>query len=227
MKSTRTNTLDNARRQKAVLFGVSVLIVLRVVAGFDPFASLLRDVIEPVQVLVSQALNGDLRDVTVVSSGQGDEPSNSMSATFVSLNTLGSRKSGTLSVGGRDGVRVDTVVTTEDGVLIGIITEVFAGSSNVQLVGDIDLRIPAYIEGAGETMLVRGEIGGIILTQFDASAELSGQTVYTSGLGDVFPRGLIIAQVGERIESEQAVGSYVVHSPVTPLGLQMVTVELQ
>jgi rod shape-determining protein MreC len=92
-------------------------------------------------------------------------------------------------------------VATDEG-LIGKITTVSDSVSVVLLISDENCRVAAKVEGSREQGIVSGERVTTGLTPFlnlnflSKQADLKpGQKVYTSGVGGVFPSGLLIGVV--------------------------------
>lgn len=117
-----------------------------------------------------------------------------------------------INLGERDGLRTNLPVVTPQG-LIGRITQVAPQSAIVALVGDPNCRVSALIEpeaGTKPAGAARGLTHGVVasgssslltpslvdLTYVDRqSAVKPGQRVVTSGLGGIFPRGILIGHV--------------------------------
>src|SRR5207244_6166618 len=107
----------------------------------------------------------------------------------------------TINRGKRDGIEIDMPVVTAEG-LVGKITTVSDSISVVLLVSDENCRVAASVEGSREQGIVSGErvtTGLSPLVDLDfltKQADLKpGQKVYTSGVGGVFPSGLLIGAV--------------------------------
>ncbi|MGL4521927.1 MAG: rod shape-determining protein MreC, partial [Bacilli bacterium] len=108
--------------------------------------------------------------------------------------------------GERDGIQKDMAVITADG-LIGKVKSVSQFSSTVQLVSSADRtnKVTAVVQGKDNIFgLIEGydeERQQLVFQKIPADAKVKkGQTVITSGLGGVFPRGLIIGVVAEVTE---------------------------
>lgn len=126
---------------------------------------------------------------------------------FCDANLIGSEAGGyvssfTLDRGSTSGIAVGMPVLTEDGV-VGRVTEVGLTFCRVSTIINYDSSIGAYIERSGEVGLVSGDFtlrrDGLCLLEylpFDADVEV-GDTVTSSGLGSVYPRGLVIGTVKE------------------------------
>ncbi|MFL6531242.1 MAG: rod shape-determining protein MreC [Chthoniobacterales bacterium] len=109
----------------------------------------------------------------------------------------------TINRGKQDGIQGDMPVVTEEG-LVGKTTTVSDSISVVLLISDENCRVAASVEGKREQGIVQGErVAGALLPLLDLNflskqANLqTGQRVYTSGVGGVFPSGLLIGTVKE------------------------------
>jgi len=94
----------------------------------------------------------------------------------------------TINRGKEDGVEPEMPVLTDEG-LVGKTTTVSANISVVLLITDENCRVAASVEGSREQ-------GILNLNFLSKQADLkAGQKVYTSGVGGVFPSGLLIGTV--------------------------------
>src|SRR5438046_3745507 len=107
----------------------------------------------------------------------------------------------TINRGKRDGVETDMPVVTDEG-LVGKTTTVSDSISVVLLVSDENCKVAASVEGSREQGIVSGErvtagLNPLLNLNFlSKQADLKpGQKVYTSGVGGVFPSGLLIGLV--------------------------------
>jgi len=107
----------------------------------------------------------------------------------------------TINRGKRDGLETDMPVVTDEG-LVGKTTTVSDAISIVLLVSDENCRVAASVEGSREQGIVSGQriTNGMTplldLNFLSKQAALKpGQKVYTSGVGGVFPSGLLIGVV--------------------------------
>ncbi len=107
----------------------------------------------------------------------------------------------TINRGKRDGIEIDMPVVTAEG-LVGKVTTVSGTISVVLLVSDENCRVAASVEGSREQGIVSGErvttgLSPLLDMNFlTKQADLKpGQKVYTSGVGGVFPSGLLIGVV--------------------------------
>jgi rod shape-determining protein MreC len=102
--------------------------------------------------------------------------------------------------GSNDGIRENLPVITSAG-LVGRVSSVSQTHSQVVLIGDPNCRVSATVENAARDMgvvLASGPVDTslVSLTYLASSANLKpGQSVITSGLGGVFPKGIPIGQI--------------------------------
>jgi rod shape-determining protein MreC len=105
-----------------------------------------------------------------------------------------------INLGSRDGIQTNLPVLTADG-LVGRVSAVGYTRSQVVLIGDPNCRISVIVENPAHDMGIIGASGPlntslVDLTHLSGRASLkSGQNVFTSGLGGVFPRGIPVGQV--------------------------------
>lgn len=132
-----------------------------------------------------------------------------LNATVLSRNRSYWFQNVTIDKGKAAGVKKDMIVITSEG-LIGKISKVSYLSSEVVLLtaNDINNKISVSIAGpSGESFaLLSGydnEKGLLKLTGVDKNASLEvGNTITTSGLGGMYPRGIYIGEVKEVVEDK-------------------------
>jgi rod shape-determining protein MreC len=100
-----------------------------------------------------------------------------------------------------DGIKPDVPVLTEDG-LVGKTTTVASNASTVLLISDENCKVASTVEGTREQGIVRGERTStaaspdLLLNFLSKNADLKpGQKVYSSGVGGVYPSGVLIGVV--------------------------------
>ena len=105
-----------------------------------------------------------------------------------------------IDLGSRDGLRENLPVITDAG-LVGRVSSVSLTRSQIVLLGDPNCHVSALVENAARDMgvLIAGgtlDTSLVELTYLASSANLKpGQSVITSGLGGVFPKGIPIGQI--------------------------------
>ena len=121
-------------------------------------------------------------------------------ATVIGRESTSYRTVYTLSKGSMHGICVNMPVVTDDG-LVGYITEVGETYSRAVSVIETAASVGAYIERSGVLGVVEGSYdlradGYCRMTYIDAGADLrEGDKVLTSGVGSLYPRGIVIGEV--------------------------------
>lgn len=108
-----------------------------------------------------------------------------------------------IDAGSERGLQTEMPVLTENG-LVGKIAEVESLHSKVLLLTSETCRVAARIEGTGENGIVHGDRvqesnePTLNLDHISRQAEITiGARVYSSGLGQVFPAGVLLGTVRE------------------------------
>lgn len=98
--------------------------------------------------------------------------------------------------GSRDGVRRNAAVATADGV-IGRVIEVTPTAARVLLIGDSRSALSVLVQRSREAGIVEGRGGEMLhLKYLSRTGDVAGgDLVVTSGLGGVFPRGLVVGRI--------------------------------
>ncbi len=109
----------------------------------------------------------------------------------------------TIDRGEVDGLKEDMPVLTEEG-LVGKTVNVGKKESTVVLISDETCKVAATVEGTREQGIVQGERASsgstpsIALNFLSKQAALKpGANIYSSGVGGVFPPGVLVGQVKE------------------------------
>lgn len=127
-----------------------------------------------------------------------------------------------LNVGTKDGIAIDDAVISSKG-LLGKVEAVFANRSVVRLLttenanNKVTVKIQLGAAQVAEAIMERYDVDKeafVVRLMTTGYAVTSGMTVITSGLGGVFPAGILVGYVKEVVELENAVGMtiYVVPS---------------
>ncbi len=114
-----------------------------------------------------------------------------------------------INLGARDGIKPEMAVATTDG-LVGLISRVSEFTSTVEPIIGLDAESPQGVQVAATIFGKEKQSFGIIdaydtatgmfqMTKIDENDPMAiGDTVITSGLGNVFPRGIVIGTVTNR-----------------------------
>jgi len=129
----------------------------------------------------------------------------------------------TLSKGSLHGVEAGDCVINETGALVGVIREVGTNWSSVTTLLDPDISMGAIVFRTGEDGIVEGELS--LMSQQrcrlsylnSQSALVSGDEVLTSGLGGVYPSGLVVGYVETVHATPSGVEQYAVLIPAADL----------
>jgi rod shape-determining protein MreC len=109
--------------------------------------------------------------------------------------------------GEENGMEIDMPVLTEDG-LVGKVISTSPKTARVVLISDESCKIAASVEGTSERGIVSGEVRGErvgnkaepllnLNIRSKQAVVQSGQKVYSSGAGGVFPSGVLVGTVKE------------------------------
>ena len=106
--------------------------------------------------------------------------------------------------GERDGVRVDSAVIAEGGV-VGHVVEITPRRATVLLLLDANSRVAAVLQDERAQGLIEGQHAAELrLTYVDRRTHLEpGLAVLTSGMGGVYPKGLLVGYITDVATQEQ------------------------
>jgi len=128
----------------------------------------------------------------------------------------------TISKGEESGIAIGDPVISPGGELVGQVREVGSRWATVSSIVDPSISVGATAgnEGAiaaGDFVLMQQ--GCLKLTNVPSGAELvTGDTVYTSGAGEVIPPGLVIGTISRVEKEDSGLTSYAVIEPAYSLG---------
>ena len=119
-------------------------------------------------------------------------------------------RSAQIDLGSMDGVKVDMPVLAAEG-LVGRVQEVHPHRSRVALLGDPACRISVTVKATGESGVLNADGGTVfnptlvdLLFLPSSTKARPGDALFTSGLGEIFPRGIL---VGKLLAVEPAPGA--------------------
>jgi len=120
--------------------------------------------------------------------------------------------------GARDGIKRNAAVATTEG-LIGRVIEVSPTTARVLLIADARSAVGVLLQGSREAGVVEGR-GGVILhlRYLSPSASIHmGDVAVTSGLGGIFPRGLVVGKILKLVKEESGLLQEAEVAPAAPL----------
>lgn len=137
----------------------------------------------------------------------------------------------TIDRGTASGVAVNNCVIDQYGHLIGVVTEADLNSSVVTTILDPTLELGGRVARTDESAIIEGDFtlmleGLLRLSFLPEDAQLvSGDQVTTSGLGGVFPSGLVVGAVRTLRVEEDGISRYAELVPAADItGVQYVYV---
>ena len=107
----------------------------------------------------------------------------------------------TIDKGSFHGIKENMPVIAEGGVLIGITYSVEPNSTRCRSLLSYDVKVGVYDEQSGETGILSGSFDTFKDNKYvleglsDTTTVREGDKILTSGLGEIYPRGLIIGEV--------------------------------
>lgn len=119
------------------------------------------------------------------------------SASIVGRETSNREEVYYINKGSKDGIGEGMAVVVEDGIYIGKILKVTQSQSQVEFLLSKNSRTNVEVVESSEKGIVRSEYGtSVILDMIPQTTELqSGDTIVTSGLSGLVPRGLLVGYI--------------------------------
>lgn len=137
----------------------------------------------------------------------------------------------TIDLGTLSGVEVDDCVIDQYGHLIGVITEANPNSSVVTTILDPTLELGGRVARTDEDAILEGDftlmLDGLLRLSFvsEDAKLVTGDQVTTSGLGGVYPSGLVVGTVRTLYVEEDGISRYAQVEPAADIsGVQYVYV---
>ena len=129
----------------------------------------------------------------------------------------------TIDQGSADGVEVDDCVIDQYGNLVGIVTEVGSNWSLVATVLDPSVELGGRVARTDDDAILEGDFtlmleGQLKLSYLPGDTQLvSGDQVITSGLGGVYPAGLVVGEITGLFTEADGVSRYAQVKPAADL----------
>jgi rod shape-determining protein MreC len=124
----------------------------------------------------------------------------------------------TIDRGNSDGITANSPVITSKG-LVGSVNETLPFTSKVLSIIDVDSTVSAVISKSMDFVLVKGDLslknqGLCRMDIMSMGSDLEvGDTVETSGVGGIFPRGILIGRVKQVIQTNNELNRYAIIEP--------------
>ena len=121
-----------------------------------------------------------------------------------------------ISIGENDGVAANMTVISDQG-LVGHVISVTSDTAKVQTILDTSSAVSGIIGTSRENAIVRGTLDNTSLlkaTNISTQANLlEGDKVETSGLGGIYPKGILIGSVKKVISTKNLTNRYAMVEP--------------
>ena len=121
-----------------------------------------------------------------------------------------------LNVGTKDGIRENMTVIADKG-LVGHIVSVTENTCKVQVIIDSASTVSCSISTTNDSIICKGTLENnqiLRASYIPTGAELiQGDSVYTSGIGGIYPKGIIIGTVKEIITTSNITDRYAIVEP--------------
>ena len=128
----------------------------------------------------------------------------------------------TIDKGSISGIEENDCVITEDG-MVGYVSEVGATFAEVITVIDPEMQAGAIVSRTRDVAVAQGtlelmEDGKLKLSYIKRENDIMvGDTVETSGLGEVFPKGILIGTIEQILPESHGISNYAIVEPVVDL----------
>ena len=117
----------------------------------------------------------------------------------------------TINIGSDDGIEANMPVISEQG-LVGRVMSVTKNTAKVETIIDTASTVSANVTSSKESMLIKGTISSTNeLRATSISTEdtiLQGDEITTSGLGGIYPKGILIGTVDSVVNTKNEVDKY-------------------
>lgn len=103
-----------------------------------------------------------------------------------------------VDAGSQAGVKVDMIASSNN-CLVGKVTEVYPYYSKILVITDTESKVAAFCVDTGTQGILSGQRNGLITLEYVDHRDIitEGDTVLSSGLGGLFPRGFSLGTVTE------------------------------
>jgi len=127
-----------------------------------------------------------------------------------------------INKGTRDGVKEKQTVITKDG-LLGYISKVSKNTAVVTTILDPNVSVGVEIASVNKNALVKGDFNlknesKLKLTYIPIDTEIAvDEVVYTSGIGEVYPKGIPVGTIEKVVNKKNEIDRYAVIKPLADI----------
>ena len=111
----------------------------------------------------------------------------------------------TLNIGSKDGVKVDMTVISEEG-LVGHVISVTESTAKVQTISDPGSSVSAMMSTTKDSIVCKGTLENKSMLKAmyipTEASVIQGDTIQTSGLGGIYPKGIKIGTIKKVVDTE-------------------------
>lgn len=124
----------------------------------------------------------------------------------------------TIDRGSKDGIGVNYPVISGNG-LVGCVVSVDPFTSKIVTITDMDSTVYGRILKTGDLVRVRGDLslkdqGLCVMDHIDVNVDVAyGDIIETSGLGGIYPKGIVIGKVKQVMQAENELYRYAIIEP--------------
>lgn len=124
-----------------------------------------------------------------------------------------------LDKGSNQGIAVNDLVITEEGNMVGYVSNVAPTYCDVTTVIDTNMQAGALVTRTREAAVAEGDYtlmseGNLRLSYLEPDSDVViGDTVETSGRGGVFPKGIMIGTIERVVPEDNGISNYAVIKP--------------
>ena len=130
----------------------------------------------------------------------------------------------TISKGSAAGVEAGDCVITETGVLVGVVSETSLLSSTVATLIDTSIEVGGVVTRTYSAGILEGDFDlmnqGLLRLRYlpEGAGLVAGDEVLTSGLGGIYPAGLVVGRVQGVFNDAAGMSRYAIVDPNVELG---------
>lgn len=159
-----------------------------------------------------------------LSAAQGALPYRTITAPVIARDPSGVLKTIVIGAGTDQGVRVDQIVLSEQGV-VGRVGEAGSNYAKIVLVTDSSSSVSALVQTSRASGIVRGQYGDTLIMEWILQSDpvKRGDVIVTAGLGignelrSLYPKGLVIGTVVDVTKAEVSAYQRAVVAPAVDL----------
>jgi len=159
-----------------------------------------------------------------LAAAQGQLPFKTVAAPVIARDPSGVLKTIVIGAGTDQGVKVDQIVLSEQGV-VGRVSEAGSNFAKVTLITDSASSVSALVQTSRASGIVRGQFGDTLVMEWILQSDpvKPGDVVVTAGLGlgeelrSLYPKGLVIGTVVDVTKAEVSAYQRAVVSPAVDM----------